>query len=137
MALNACIGALGVLAAHRLAATVAGRTGALLGALAVALHPALVAYTAALMTEAVVASLLLVAGGVAVVARRSDGHRSTALRWLLGAVLGVAILVRPQCVLMAPWVGALASPLLGGWRAAVRAAVGVTGVALLVVTPWT
>ena len=53
MALNAAIGTVAVYATHRLTAMSSGRLAAMLAALLVALHPGLVFYTPALMTEGV------------------------------------------------------------------------------------
>ena len=58
MALNAVLGALAAVAVHRLAALAGTRRTAVIAGLLVALHPGLVGYTPALMTEGVTASLL-------------------------------------------------------------------------------
>lgn len=137
MALNALLGALAVVAVHRIAATAAGRFGAGFAALATALHPALLLYTPALMTEGVTAALLAVAGWVAVVARGS----SRPLGWwlLLGGLMGLGTLVRGQNLLAAPLFG-----LIAGWRAGDRRFGGalagglvVVLSAAVVVLPWT
>jgi hypothetical protein len=105
MGLNAFVGALAAPAAHSLAARVATRWGALLAGLLVAFEPALVAYTPALMTEAVAGEILLVAAAVA-----SARVGSLRARLLAASVLlGVCVLVRPQLVLLAPLVGLLAA----------------------------
>jgi 4-amino-4-deoxy-L-arabinose transferase-like glycosyltransferase len=136
MTINAVLGAASAYAAHRLVdgAGVARWRPIAAGAV-VALHPALVPYTAALMTEGVTASLLLLAAALVMMARRSPGS----WRALAGAgvVLGVATLVRPQCLAMAPVLGALALP--GGTRAARRVAASsmVTVLALACTLPWT
>ncbi len=142
MTLNATLGAASAYAAHRLVdgAGVARWRPAAAG-LAVALHPALVPYTAALMTEGVTASLLVVAAALIATARASRRP------WLAiagaGLVLGVATLVRPQSLALAPVFGALAIPDRAG--ASVRrvchvrlgAAVAVSALALACVLPWT
>lgn len=125
MLLNAALGAASVWAVHRIAATVATRTGALFAALAVALHPGLVLYTPALMTEGVTASLVALAAWCAV-------RRRTAALVLLGLVLGVATLVRPQTLLFAPLFALVAAP-----RRRVLSALGVTAIAAACVVPWT
>ncbi len=98
MLVNAVLGAAGAWGAYDLLARVTSRRLALAGGLALALHPALVPYTAALMTEGVTASLLVVARGPRMLA------------WLAfaGLVLGVATLVRPQSLALAPLLGILA-----------------------------
>jgi hypothetical protein len=55
----------------------------------------------------------------------------------LGLTLGIAILVRPQSVLLAPVLGALALPAGSGARARGARAIVVTVLALAVVAPWT
>ncbi len=140
MILNALIGAAGAWAAYDLLAASTTRRLAIAGGLAMALHPALVPYTAALMTEGVTAALWIVA---AAFAQRAHGVKGW--RWLVGCglVIGVATLVRPQSVLLAPVMGWLAGVGAGagagagaGRRAVVRAAV-VAIVALGVCAPWT
>ncbi len=133
MLLNVLVGTLSAGAAHTLAARVASRAGALLAGVLVALEPALVLYTPALMTEAVAGELLLVAAAIAV-ARRPGSATLRAVA--AGVVLGVALLVRPQLVLVAP---------LFGWLVAGRAslrrrlslALIVVGASVGCCLPWT
>ncbi|WP_437644438.1 hypothetical protein [Sorangium sp. So ce362] len=150
MLLNAVLGALAALAVHRLAARAAPRSRAvpaLSGAL-VALHPGLVAYTPALMTEGVTGALVACAAWASAWAR--ERRPALAPFAVLGLLVGVATLVRPQALLLAPLFAGLA--LLGSppgdgarideplaARAARRAApVLVTVIAaLLVCAPWT
>jgi 4-amino-4-deoxy-L-arabinose transferase-like glycosyltransferase len=134
MAINALFGVLGAVAAHALAASVAARGGALLAGALAALVPGLLLYTPALMTEAVAADLLILAAAVAAGPR----PRPLFARALLaGAALGLALLVRPQLLLVAPAFGAL----IGfrerdrGFRW--RGALIVSAVALAVCLPWT
>ncbi|HVW29006.1 MAG TPA: glycosyltransferase family 39 protein [Polyangiaceae bacterium] len=136
MALNAVLGAGAAFAVHRVAATSATRTGAALAALAVALHPGLVAYTPALMTEGTTAALLAIAAWLVVRAR--DGTRRTRFATLaaLAVALGAATLVRPQSLLLAPFYGFVA--LRGATsRRRVLAAAAVTAGAMLTCLPWT
>ncbi len=159
MALNAVIGALAAPAVHALAARALGarraavptsrqRRGAAIAGLLVALHPGLVAYTPALMTEGVTAALIACAAFVASAARDEPRGRGRALGLLagLGALLGAAALVRPQAIALAPLFGALAwaGPARGLPADALRrirrswaAAIAVTAVALAVCAPWT
>ena len=132
MGLNALVGSAAVLAVHRVSASVSSRGGALLAALAVALHPALVGYTPALMTEGIVAALVAVAALVVVSARRGRGSHASLFG--LGVLFGIATLVRPQTILLAPCFGALV-PLSGMRRRAISAAL-TTIVAVAVCTPW-
>jgi hypothetical protein len=139
MVLNALIGAGAALAAYDVLARATRPSLAVAGGLVVALHPALVPYTAALMTEGVTASLLVVAAALAERARERRG-------WLvaLGVIFGVATLVRPQSVALAPIFGWLATPdlrvarvALSGARARAAGAAMVTAAALAVCAPWT
>lgn len=98
MAMNAVLGTLAAVAAHRIASVSASRAGALVAGGLVALHPGLVFYTPALMTEGVTGALLVVSGWCAVGFR----ERPRAGLVAAGLVLGVAVLVRPQAVLVLP-----------------------------------
>lgn len=139
MIVNALIGAAGAWAAYDVLARSTSRGLAIAGGLVVALHPALVPYTAALMTEGVTAAMWMVAAAFAGRARGVRGWR-----WLVGCgvVMGVATLVRPQTLLLAPVMGWLAG--VGGTdagagavkRAVVRA-IMVTVVAIGICAPWT
>ncbi len=141
MGLNALLGAAGAFGMHRLARRAMGGWRADAAALAVALHPALVPYTAAFMTEGVTAALLLVAAAVAAAAPSSA--RPWAWRGAAGLTMGVATLVRPQCLLLAPILGVLTvsgkATRSGGERAwaTARAALLVTLATLFVCAPWT
>ena len=134
MVLNAALGALAAYAAHRLAARSGSRVVALVAGLLVALHPGLVAYTPALMTEGVVAALVIVAAALAAWTRDR-----LALPWigvaLLGLVLGLATLVRPQSLVLAPLFAAIAVD--GGLRRRAVAAALATLVTLAICAPWT
>jgi hypothetical protein len=136
MLLNAALGALAVFAAQRAVIRYASRWRALSAALLVALHPGLLLYTPALMTEGVAAELLVVATWLCLLAASSPTPR----RWLvaLGICLGGLCLVRPQLLVMAPIFGFLAleaaAPCYG---ARLARALLVTGVALAVCLPWT
>lgn len=134
MVVGALIGALGAVAAWRLAA-VWRRPGLALGAgLLVALHPGLVGYTAAMMTEGVTAALWASAAALVAMGRA----RRRWLPWGIAAasVLGLATLVRPQSLLLAPVLGAALF-----WRAPLRrrlmGATVVSLVTMLCCLPWT
>ncbi len=144
MIVNALFGAALAFAVYRLLApdvAVAGRASpearargwATAGALVVALHPALVPYSAAVMTEGIAAALVVVA--TACFRARA---RSRWIGWALGGiVLGVATLVRPQCLAFAPLLGILAPLPPAGWRTRLGSATLVTALALAVCAPWT
>ena len=142
MVLNALLGAAGAVAVHGLLAPLdravgsAGRPRfALVGGLAVAVHPGLVAYTPALMTEGVTASLLAIGAWLVSVARAARRGALAKTAWV-GLVLGLASMVRPASVLLAPWFGALSSP-RRGWRRAALGSLLATLVAGAVCLPWT
>ncbi|HTQ05774.1 MAG TPA: hypothetical protein VMI54_18050 [Polyangiaceae bacterium] len=133
MGVNAVVGAVAAFSAHALAGRTGSRRGALLAGLCVAFEPALVLYTPALMTEAVAGELLLVATALATAPRPSATWRAV----LASLVLGLALLVRPQLLLVTPFVGALVAWRSADARASVRAACAVTALAVTVCVPWT
>ncbi|HET7543454.1 MAG TPA: glycosyltransferase family 39 protein [Polyangiaceae bacterium] len=136
MLVNAVLGALSVFAAQRTVIRFGSRWRALSAALLVALHPGLLLYTPALMTEGVAAELLVVATWLCLLSAARPGFG----RWLvaLGVCLGALCLVRPQLLLMAPIFGFFAlesgAPCFG---ARFARAMLVTGIALAVCLPWT
>lgn len=141
MLVNALVGALLVAAVHRIALLYAGRRRARLAALLLALHPTLLLYTVALMTEALAASLLMLLAAGALWLH----ERPRAAWWRLALGLGGAalVLVRSQLLPMLPLLGAVAvfvpgdSPRLRALVARLRGGVEVTLVALLLCLPWT
>lgn len=138
MSVNAVLGALAAVAAWRLVDAAGGaRWRALAAGLLVAVHPALVAYTAAVMTEGVTAALVVIAASLLAGARARSG-RAQLVGWAAaGAALGVATLVRPQSLALAPVLGVLACAPTARWTERARAAAVVLGVALACVAPWT
>ena len=161
MLLNALIGALAAPAAYvlagrtwRAAAPEGGRSSragasraALLAGLLVALHPGLVAYTPALMTEGVTASLVACAAWAAsegaARSSRAGAAASSGLRWAIvtGVIAGIATLVRPQSLVLAPIFGWLAAasirPGARPWLARGLCAAAALAAALAVCAPWT
>ncbi|HLV64974.1 MAG TPA: glycosyltransferase family 39 protein [Polyangiaceae bacterium] len=134
MGVNAAFGALGVWGVHRIARSVVPGGPAFVAGLVVALHPSLVAYTPALMTEGVTAALLAILGAMAVSVGERTGRWVGPLRLGIGALAGLAVLIRPQSLLLAPVFGAFSA---SGARARVRAALLVSVVAIGVCLPWT
>ncbi|MBI2392656.1 MAG: glycosyltransferase family 39 protein [Deltaproteobacteria bacterium] len=138
---NALTGAALAAIVHRLALRAfESERRALVAGLLVALHPGLVLYSGALMTEPLAATLTLLSVLLALEERVSA--------WIgAGVALGLATLVRPNAILMAPFLGLLAA---GGRpfdelrrrasstlvRTTSRAVV-VGAVALATVAPWT
>jgi 4-amino-4-deoxy-L-arabinose transferase-like glycosyltransferase len=103
--------------------------------LLVAVHPALVPYTAAVMTEGPTAALLVLAAGLA--ARARTAHRAWPWIAALGVAMGVATLVRPQSLILVPVFGALAVFAGAPGRSRLARAAIVTAVSLAVLAPWT
>jgi hypothetical protein len=136
MTLNALVTAAGAYGAHKLVdGEGVARWRPFAAGLAVALHPALVPYTAALMTEGVTASLLMIAAALAGGARGAE----RAGYWIAGSALtlGLATLVRPQSLLLAPVLGALGARAGAGTRVRLARAAATTAIALACVLPWT
>ncbi|NUP14168.1 MAG: hypothetical protein HOW73_49675 [Polyangiaceae bacterium] len=150
MVLNALIGAIGAGFMHRAALHVASpRAASIAAVLGFALHPALVLYTPALMTEGVTATFLAVALSAALAARTLDRRRRFAALIGLGVTVGAATLVRPQLLVFAPLFGLVAAalPLRVDGRPPARVSARVAKLAvtaavalacaLVVVAPWT
>ena len=109
----------------------------------VALHPGLVLYGALLMTEPL--SALLVLGAFLVTIKVAQTERGGALGAVAAGalLLGLAVLVRPQALLCAPFLAlgakraeASQAPWRRAWRVAASAVVACV-VTLLPVLPWT
>jgi hypothetical protein len=136
MTVNALLGGGSAYAAHRLVdAGGVARWRPMAAGLAVALHPALVPYTAALMTEGVTASLLIMAAALTARARRAGAS----WLWLVatGCVFGVATLVRPQSFVLAPCFALFAAPATARMNQRIARAAIVTAIAAFCVVPWT
>jgi hypothetical protein len=142
MSVNALISAGAAYAAHRLVdrsppeatSAAAGWRPAVAG-LVVALHPALLPYTAAIMTEGVTASILLVAAACG--ARARSAPRGWPWVVAAGIAMGLATLIRPQSLALAPVLGAFAVAPDGAARARIARAALVLGIALACIAPWT
>ena len=133
MMVNALFGVAASVAAYDLArASGWGKRAGFFAGIGVAIHPALVPYTLAIMTEGVTASLIIIA---AAFAARSKIQLKT--RWIiaLGISLGVATLVRPQSILLAPFFGFLASR--GSILPRARVAIVTSAIAIACCLPWT
>ncbi len=112
-----------------------GVAPALIGALVVAIYPALLEYQGMLMSEPLAATLL--SGGVLAALWAWDGGR---WRWLLpGVLFGALALTRPEYLAIAGLVALVvfAREARGDWRTSlVRTAIFVLGL-VVVVAPWT
>jgi len=141
MLLNALLGALLVVGVHTCALRWSSLRRARLAALAVALHPTLILYTAAVMTEAAAASVLVLLTSYAVFLR--DTKRAWPWRPLLGVGGALLVLIRPQLLPMLPLLGAVAVSVphdAVGWRGLaprLRGAAEVLLVTLACCAPWT
>jgi len=108
---------------------------ALVGALVVAVYPALLEYQGMLMSEPLAATLL--SGGVLAVLWAWEGGWA---RWVLpGALLGALALVRPEYLGVAVLVAALifAREGRGDWRHSLLRAAVFLGALVVVIAPWT
>ena len=108
---------------------------ALIGALVVAIYPALLEYHGMLMSEPLAATLL--SGGVLAVLWAWDGGRR---RWLLpGALLGGLALVRPEYLGVAVLIAIVIAirELRSDWRASLLRAAVFLLAAFVVIAPWT
>jgi hypothetical protein len=141
MVVHAVLGALGAFAAHRILLSY-GRAATLAGVL-VAVHPGLVFYTPALMTEGVAGVLVLLAAWAATCARRlgvdssADGlaRRRYGALLAMGVTLGAAALVRPQLIVLAPFLGLAAARPQAKKR--LISALVVTTLSFATCAPWT
>jgi hypothetical protein len=108
---------------------------ALVGALAVAVYPALLEYQGMLMSEPLAAALL--SGGVLAVLWAWDGG---AARWLLaGGLFGALAMVRPEYLGVAVLVALVIAlrTLRSDWRSSLLRAAVFLGAGLIVIAPWT
>ncbi len=135
MAINALAGTAAAVAAWSLVARVSSPRLALAAGIVAALHPALLPYTAALMTEGMTTSLLVVAAAASAHAR--DVHRPRPWLVLVGTLMGAATLVRPQSLVLAPILGWLALPPTASLRPRAVASAIVTVASLATCAPWT
>lgn len=148
MLFSAALGAAATFAVHGLLASATTRPRAAIGAAIFALHPALLAYTPAVMTEGVTTYLLAIASWLASRSRdRDDAHDAhdvdasprarVSWMWRIAAalVLGAATLVRPQTLLLAPAIGYLA--VRADLRRRIASALLVTSLAVACCVPWT
>jgi 4-amino-4-deoxy-L-arabinose transferase-like glycosyltransferase len=136
MAVNAGLGAFAVFAAQRSVARLGTRRQALIAGFLLALHPGLVFYTPALMTEGVTAELLVVALWLGVRVGSGPGFRGRLAA--LGLCAGAITLLRPQLLIMAPILGFFAaSPREARYSLRACRALFVTGLAVAVCLPWT
>lgn len=144
MIANAALGALAAVSLHRaLLYVTAPRSAFILAIAAFALHPALLSYTPALMTEGVSADLAAIALHCALGLADAPPRARIAFAAALGLVTGAATLVRPQMLLYAPLLAIVAFAIrpraersaLAGKLVAV--ALVATAAALSVVLPWT
>jgi hypothetical protein len=140
------LGVLGAGAIADAAARFASPRTALAAGVAFGLHPALVSYLPAVMTEGITASFIAIAMALAL--RCSDADRPVGPRVfesvLLGVAIGAATYVRPQSIsllAMAPIVMVAQARSRGAGRSKTAASAGVLAlsaiVALGAVAPWT
>ncbi len=132
-ALNVVAAAVTTAAVFTLARRAWGTPSAHLAAALYALSPGAVLYTSTLMTETASAALLV---GAVALAERHTRTASPRSALAAGLVFGVAGLVRPQTLLLAPIVALLASP-SPHWKKRLRTVAFVGVACAAVVLPWT
>jgi hypothetical protein len=141
MLVNALVGALLVVGIHACALRSGSLRRARLAALVVTLHPTLILYTAAVMTEAVAASVLVLLASFALFLR--DTARGWPWRLLLGVFGALLVLIRPQLLPMLPLFGAVAVTVpsevsaFRAWSLRFSGGAQVLLVALACCAPWT
>ncbi len=139
MAINAVAGTLAACAVLSLARRVTHPRAAFVVGLLAALHVGLVAYVPALMTEGMTASLWILAAWSVQKARDADDTAAgKRWRWLLmmGVLLGVATLVRPQTLALLPGFAWLAAHPTRGVVHKLRGMAGAAVVCAAVCAPW-
>lgn len=144
MALNALIGSLAAVAVHRLSLRATTPRLSILAGLLVAFHPGLVAYTPALMSEGVTASFVTCAAWISGRLHEAVHVESPRATWkwlfLLGFVVGLATLVRPQSIVFAPLfalVGVASWMNKATWKRAVITVGAATIATFVFISPWT
>jgi hypothetical protein len=135
MLLNALLGALLVVGVHSVALRLSSLARARLAALTVALHPTLILYTAAVMTEAAAAALLVLLTSYALWVRARSG--GALWRLPLGVGGALLLLVRPQLLPLLPLLGAVALGASASLGSRLRGALEVLLIALACLSPWT
>jgi 4-amino-4-deoxy-L-arabinose transferase-like glycosyltransferase len=133
----ALLGSLSILFSYLIGRRLSGPPAGLIGAMAVAIYPALLEYQGMLMSEPLAATLL--AGAVLSLLWAADASRSHA-PWLLpGALLGGLALVRPEYLGVAflLCLVVLGRRVKADWRLSLAQAALVLAGVFLVVAPWT
>jgi 4-amino-4-deoxy-L-arabinose transferase-like glycosyltransferase len=136
-AVHALLGALVCAAGAKLAGQTFGPRVAILAGLGLAFHPLLIYFGTWLIAEGL---YLPIYGALLLAAARLQKHASWRALWLLGILLGLALLCKPTTLFLIPFLllWLLAVPLRGcrAWAKAARLS-AVFAVAVVVVLPWT
>jgi 4-amino-4-deoxy-L-arabinose transferase-like glycosyltransferase len=133
--LHALLGTLGAVALHVVASFGVSPRKARWAGLGMALHPALLFYLPAIMTEGVAASLLPIPFAIVLWGVSRRALPSSLSMTAAGAVLGLVALVRPQLVVLAPVLVWLAASRVTGRARLAGPLLVLLGVAL-VIAPW-
>jgi 4-amino-4-deoxy-L-arabinose transferase-like glycosyltransferase len=135
--LQALLGAASVWLTWRITRRIATRPAALVAAALVAVFPGLLLYSAPLLSETLFVFIELVAMAVLVDVPWGPRGPSTRRLLVVGVLIGLGALVRPQAALL---IVAFALALLiarSGWRRALAAGAIVVVAAALTIVPWT
>jgi len=136
MMANALLGTVMAALVHAIAREGMNRPWALLAGIIVALHPAFVPYTAALMSDGAASTFCVAAVALTMATRRAKGKRQMPSAMALGIVLGLGALVRPQMLLCVPFLGWLASAFERNIRKRWLVVLAVGSLSLVTVMPW-
>jgi hypothetical protein len=134
--LHTLLGTLGAVALHVVASFGLSPQRARWAGLGMALHPALLLYLPAIMTEGVAASLLPIPFAIALSGGSRRGVTASLAMTIAGAALGLVALVRPQLLVLAPvlaWLAVSRAPKRARLAGPLLVVVG----AALVIAPWT
>jgi hypothetical protein len=130
----AALAALGTAALHVFVAEHVGRRAAVFSSLAFGLHPALVSYTPALMTEGITATLLAITLMFLGRALTASGRVVPWAACAFGLAIAAATYVRPQCIVFAVLLPLAVAPRL---RKGVAVAAIACACVAAAVSPWT
>lgn len=134
--LNVVAGVLTVYLVYRIGELLFGRRVGLIGAAIIAFYPNHIFWSSTLYADVYFTAWFCLALFVLLRTKDWRGSRSLWAAALLGAIIGVASLVRGQGLLL-PLYALVLWGLFGGWTEAFKRTVVVVGAMLIVILPWT